>query len=1001
MIPKQLTLQNFLSYMEVTLDFGGLHVACVCGPNGAGKSSLLEAMGWAVWGESRVALEDDVVHLAATEAMVDFVFEHHHQTYRVIRRRQRGQGSFLDFQVLADKVFRSLTQNSIRATQALILQHLKIDYETFVNSAYLRQGRADEFMLKRPAERKQLLADLLKLSQYDDLADKAKEKARDLKAQVGLLEANLEHLKVQLVGRSALAAEHIHLGSTLEAGLVAHQVQLAELEALKQQQRQRLAEQQQLTIATQQLNHHQQIVRQLEQALGQNQQQYEDLQTTLQQAETIQAGYRRWQVLQVEEEQANLKAQAYQLAQQKRTGLQQRVNQDLANLQDRQRQVQLRLANLHEQGQDLALMLNQRADLEAMLAELLSAKSELQHQDRLQMEATPLQQQLQTVKTQLYREEALLSARLQELSNTQQQLEVKQTEQPQLMQAVLEVSHRLEYLEQRRAYQAQVQQKGQERRNFMERLQADQRNYEVQLAQIDQKIQLLCEPHALCPLCQQPLKEHNDRILKHHQQEREEIQSQIWVIREQLLVSEREIKVLRREYREIDEELYKYADVLQQQGHLQAQISSTQTASEQLQRLNQERAQLEACLQENRYAETLQAEMRLIGQQLLDLNYDERTHALVRNQVEKLRWVESKMAELSQAERRLKHLQQQTPPIEAQLQVLEAQIADFHGNHPLAQELQTLDQHLVQLGYDFDAHLVLREQLRAEHGWQLRYQALQQAQAQLPALQARIEQDQAALGQHQHEVAQIGQHRETLSAQLAQYGDCQGQIEHLSQGLQAGQTQRDGQLAQLGRLDQQLTHLDQLQTQLEQQQQTLQALKRQYQVYQALAQAYGKNGIQALMIENLLPQLEAMTNQLLGRLSAHQLHVQFLTQRMGRNRHKPIDTLDILIADPQGTRPYETYSGGEAFRVNFAIRLALARLLAQRSGMALQMLIIDEGFGSQDKEGCDRLIAAINAISSDFACILSVTHMPHFREAFQTRIDIIKTVQGSQISISG
>ncbi|NEQ52901.1 MAG: AAA family ATPase, partial [Leptolyngbya sp. SIO3F4] len=39
MIPKQLTLINFLSYREVTIDFAGLHVACVCGPNGAGKSS--------------------------------------------------------------------------------------------------------------------------------------------------------------------------------------------------------------------------------------------------------------------------------------------------------------------------------------------------------------------------------------------------------------------------------------------------------------------------------------------------------------------------------------------------------------------------------------------------------------------------------------------------------------------------------------------------------------------------------------------------------------------------------------------------------------------------------------------------------------------------------------------------------------------------------------------------------------------------------------------------
>ncbi|HTL89312.1 MAG TPA: SbcC/MukB-like Walker B domain-containing protein, partial [Leptolyngbya sp.] len=100
-----------------------------------------------------------------------------------------------------------------------------------------------------------------------------------------------------------------------------------------------------------------------------------------------------------------------------------------------------------------------------------------------------------------------------------------------------------------------------------------------------------------------------------------------------------------------------------------------------------------------------------------------------------------------------------------------------------------------------------------------------------------------------------------------------------------------------------------------------------------------------------------------------------------------------------GTRPYETYSGGEAFRVNFAIRLALARLLAQRSGTALQMLIVDEGFGTQDQEGCDRLVAAINAIAPEFACILIITHMPHFKEAFQSRVEITKTHNGSELML--
>jgi exonuclease SbcC len=192
-----------------------------------------------------------------------------------------------------------------------------------------------------------------------------------------------------------------------------------------------------------------------------------------------------------------------------------------------------------------------------------------------------------------------------------------------------------------------------------------------------------------------------------------------------------------------------------------------------------------------------------------------------------------------------------------------------------------------------------------------------------------------------------------------------------------------------------------VQQQQQQQHKKLEDIRHKYRVYKSLAEAFGRNGIQALMIENLLPQLEAETNQILGRLSNHQLHVQFVTQRTGRSSKKLIDTLDILISDARSTRPYETYSGGEAFRVNFAIRLAIARLLAMRSGTALQMLIVDEGFGTQDQAGCERLISAIEAIAPDFACILTITHMPHFREAFQTRIDVAKDEDGSHIFISG
>lgn len=104
MIPLQLSLINFLSYREASLDFKGLHTACICGSNGAGKSSLLEAITWAIWGQSRTATDDDVINTGAQNVRVDFTFTNNQQTYRVIRSRQRGRSSAVEFQIEMESV---------------------------------------------------------------------------------------------------------------------------------------------------------------------------------------------------------------------------------------------------------------------------------------------------------------------------------------------------------------------------------------------------------------------------------------------------------------------------------------------------------------------------------------------------------------------------------------------------------------------------------------------------------------------------------------------------------------------------------------------------------------------------------------------------------------------------------------------------------------------------------------------------------------------------------
>ncbi len=172
-----------------------------------------------------------------------------------------------------------------------------------------------------------------------------------------------------------------------------------------------------------------------------------------------------------------------------------------------------------------------------------------------------------------------------------------------------------------------------------------------------------------------------------------------------------------------------------------------------------------------------------------------------------------------------------------------------------------------------------------------------------------------------------------------------------------------------------------------------------YWTYDKLASCFGKKGIQALIIENAIPELEEEANELLARMTDNGMQVRFLTTRSGRTARAEIETLDISITDDAGPRPYELFSGGEAFRVNFAIRIALSRLLATRSGARLQTLILDEGFGTQDGKGREKLVEAIDAIKGDFEKILVITHVEELKDSFPQRIEVSKDGRGSRIYV--
>lgn len=315
--------------------------------------------------------------------------------------------------------------------------------------------------------------------------------------------------------------------------------------------------------------------------------------------------------------------------------------------------------------------------------------------------------------------------------------------------------------------------------------------------------------------------------------------------------------------------------------------------------------------------------------------------------------------------------------------------------------LRQTDEQLVKMGYNPELHERLRRSVQDGRHYQQDFQALNEARSVLSELsQVQVAQEltlKDSLEEVQNTQISLSQAENVLEGLVADGGDYTAETRKLMQVRDEYNLMRQS----VGGAEQRLNALKEKrsikQTILQEREGLIDAIGQ----HKILEEAFGKNGVPAMLIEQALPEIEEQANLILDRLSTTGMMVQLMTQGDYKDikRVDKKETLDIIISDEVGVRPYEMYSGGEAFRVNFAIRLALSRMLAARTGARLQTLVIDEGFGSQDADGVQRLVSTINAIKHDFAKIIVITHLEALKGAFPTQIEITKTAIGSQLQI--
>ncbi len=896
MIFKKLILKNFMSYSNAEVDLSGIHVACLIGANGAGKSSLLDAITWTIWEEGR-ARTDELVKLGTDEMSCEVDFYMEDNLYKIYRSRNKGlknsQGkSNLEFQIFnpKDQTWKPLTLSSTRQTQELIIKTIKMDYPTFVNSVYLKQGKADEFTVKRPNERKQILADILGLEVYDKLCEVAKEGTREIEQGISLE----QNLIVSLNEKIQKEGEVRTLFDSVFAQVSGIDIELNKIKNL-------------LNAKEKELNEKREKEKQI-QTLEKSKQNQESL-------------------IKILEEQ-------------------------LKNTKEKETKCKELIDNKSK-------ILKEHGEYVRLKEEYEITEKKRDEFNKFTLEKAHLEQELKEKISKTEQDLAVYKSKLKDRSSSKDKLDEKLKNENKFKDFLVRAENEINNFKKSQEFLAKVETEGLELKHQKELLSLEFKKISEDRNEIKNKIKTLSEHgHAdPCPLCKSPIND-KSKVIELYNSEILALNECESLLNEKLNSLEEKLVKKRKEHSEVKERINNFGKVV---------IS-------------------------------ILPELREIKQEEVNLKVLEKE-----NSVEIVSFLSSQL-EVSKSE--FQKTREQVVLLDKEISSFQNEILSlntFLSSGTLIKEavgkINKVKNEIENLKYSSESYDLLRTALKEKESIVTLYGSLNNAESEILAIQKEVETLTVKISVGRSELNELDALIKANKNQVQDIDTLMKEVNELRQ-KEFNETEKlNENKKQLILLEQTLEEIQNSKKLLEEKECKIKDFLDKKKDLETLERAFSKNGIQVAIIETIVPEIEKEANRILSRLTENQMHVALKTKREKKSSSGMTETLDVVIADDAGTRNYELYSGGEAFKINFALRLALSRLLANRAGAKLQTLIIDEGFGSQDDAGKERLIEVIKSIENEFELILVVTHLDELKEAFSSQILVTKDEKGSKVRL--
>lgn len=1013
MVPVQLSLRNFMSYGEDVppLDFSHFHVACLSGSNGHGKSALLDAITWTVWGEARKGAgarkaDDGLVRIGSTEMRTELVFDLEGDRYRVIRRYRKtksGGAASLEFQLYdaAGGRYVPLSEgSSLAKTQARINRTLRMDYETFINSACILQGRADEFTRKGARERKQILAEVLGLRQYDELANLAKRHAQEAERECLRCEAALGEMGAELAHKAEYKAEVDALDAKLETVSETIEGRQTVLSRLRDARTELLGRQREVKSLDGQIDQAERNLQEMRQLMDRQSKEVEAFRAVMAQQKDTEARWGHWKRLSALDEELTGKLGTLRSLEAERGRVEQDIQEARHQIEARRQGLQAGLEGLEETARQTEEIISRAGEIERGYSELGRARKEAETWQARKDQIEELEGRARALEKAVESAQHEVRVALDGLNHRLEELQARARRESEARTRLEEAQQRLSHLE-AAAESDRTRQEGVHVHERLEAIREKIRGHEHEMAQIREKQKLLEDnPEARCPLCESELDDRKrETIEQRYSVQIQEHGHQIAALEAEVVALQERLAALRQAYRDAQEQLEALPKARREAAALESAHAEVLAAAEEIAQVEQQRSALSRRLDEGQAAGGPQRELEAVRRSIEEVGYDPQLHQEARRAVEDLGRFEQDKAQLDAAQKQRQRTLQAVPGLKQEIAEADRSLQAKAYAQQQRVQWKDLSQRISALGYDEQEHQGARETLRSLSQAPVQMEQLRQAQERLsPALEALTE----LHARVQRQTGEQNRLREQLEASREALGRLPGleqEIQESEAHLEADRSVREQTLQERGGMQSRYDRCVAMEIQRRELEGRRKEAQRGLDLYEKLRIAFGKDGIQALIIENALPEIEEEANAILRQLTDQRTQISIEPLRDLKSGGTK-ETLDIKISDEMGTRSYEMYSGGEAFRTDFALRIALSKLLAKRAGTKLRTLVVDEGFGTQDAEGLEHLVEAIQTISPDFDKILVVTHLAALKNAFPVQIEVTKYPQiGSRFEV--